>query len=101
MKLPSVVPSRYRVGEALVIVGIALAFFALLLGFLRILFPAGPGLHEVATREGSLPGAGTAEPAARGPVQASGSPESSLGAAAREVAAVLVRTTNTVKHRAA
>jgi len=51
MKLPSVVPSRYRVGEAVVIVGIALAFFVLLLGFLRILFPAGPGLREVATLE--------------------------------------------------
>lgn len=101
MKLPSIVPSRYRVGEAVVIVGIALAFFAVLLGLLRVLFPAGPGLHEVATREGSLPAAGTAEPTARDPVHASGSPESSLGAAAWEVAAVLVRTTNTVKHRAA
>jgi hypothetical protein len=101
MKLPSVVPSRYRVGEAVVIVGIALAFFVLLLGFLRVLFPAGPGLREVATPGESLPAAGMAEPTARESVHASGSPKSSHGAAAWEVAALLVRTTNTVKHRAA
>ncbi|OGW62510.1 MAG: hypothetical protein A2638_05840 [Nitrospirae bacterium RIFCSPHIGHO2_01_FULL_66_17] len=101
MELPSVVPSRYRVVEAVVIVGIALAFFALLLGFLRVLFPAGPGLREVVTREGPLPAAGMAEPTARDPAHASGSPKSSQEVAAGEVAAVLVRTTNTVKHRAA
>jgi len=101
MKLPSVVPSRYRVGEAVVIMGIALAFFALLLGFMRVLFPAGPELREVTTREGSMPAAGKAEPRVRDQVHASGSPKSSLGAAAWEVAAVLVRTTNTVKYRAA
>ncbi len=100
MKLPSVVPSRYRVGEAVVIVGIALAFFALVLGFLRFLFPAGPGLREVATLEGSMPGAGMAEPAVRDLSRASGSEESSLEAAGWKVAAVLVRTTNTVKYRA-
>jgi hypothetical protein len=55
MKLLLAAIGRYRIGEAVVIVGVALAFFATLLVFLRSIFPAGPILGEVAMREGAIP----------------------------------------------
>ncbi len=93
------VSDRYRKGEALAVVGIALAFFAALLAFLRSIFPAGSGLREGATQEGFLPGAVIAERTGRDLLLTSGSEEARLWAEPRETAAVLVRMTNMVKHR--
>jgi hypothetical protein len=99
MKLLLAAIGRYRIGEAVVIVGVALAFFAMLLAFLRSIFPAGPGLREVATREGFNPAAAMAERTVRDLLLTSGSGETRLGAETWAAAAVLMRMTNTVKHR--
>jgi hypothetical protein len=93
------VSSRYRVGEAVAVVGIALTFFAALLAFLRSIFPAGAGLRDGVTPEGLLPLAAVTEREGRDLLLTSGSGEARLGAEPREAAAVLVRMINTVKHR--
>jgi hypothetical protein len=93
------ISGRYRIVEAVTVVGIALAFFAALLAFLRSILPTGSGLREGATQEGSLPSAVVAERSGRDLLLASGSEEARLGTETRTAATVLVRVTNTVKHR--
>ena len=87
-----------RVGEGIVVVALALVFFSLFLGLLRMAFPSGSSVKDVTKREAFLAPADLADRSVRDLLFASGGDEPDT-ASHGNVAAVLTRMKNGVKSK--
>lgn len=87
-----------RVGEGIVIVALALVFFSLFLGLLRMTFPSGSRVKDATMREQLLTPADMADRSVRDLLFASGGYEPDM-ASRGNAAAVLTRTKNSVKSK--
>ena len=87
-----------RVGEGIVVVALALVFFSLFLGLLRMVFPSGSSVKDATKREAFLAPADLADRSVRDLLFASGGDEPDT-ASDGHAAAVLTRTKNSVKSK--
>lgn len=87
--------TAWRIGETLLVLGLALLFFLVVLGLLRVVFPSGSGLQETGTPDGGVMGL---DRSVRTLLRLSRG-EEDQPVAPGNTAAVLVQMTNAVKSR--
>ena len=87
-----------RVREDIVVVALALVFFSLFLGLLRMVFPSGSSVTDTTKREALLAPADLADRSVRDLLVTSGGDEPDT-ASDGHAAAVLTRTKNSVKSK--